>query len=383
MYMSYQKKMHDWLHRYPAIEDLRTKAKKKIPNVAWEYLETGTGREELLQKNLDSFTEIELTPKFCKGSFTPDITTSLLGTSYDAPFGIAPIGLQGLMWPKAEIYLAQAAARANIPVCLSTVATETPETVGPHAGKMGWFQLYPPREPELRATLLKRALDAGYETLVVTVDIPTPSRRERTKRAGLSTPPKITPSFIWQGITHPSWTIGTLKNGLPRLKTIEAYSDFKDMMSVGNFVQGQLGGNISWEYLKEVRDLWKGPMIIKGLLHPEDAIESVKIGAEGIVVSNHGARQFDGAPTSIAALPDIVDAVKGQTAIIMDSGIRNGLDILRAISLGADFVLLGRAFMYGVAALGKLGGDHTIEILRSDLKNNMAQLGIASLSEIQ
>lgn len=380
--MSYEKKRVDWNNRYPAIEDLKIKAKSRIPHVAWEYLETGTGREDLLKENTDDFKKIQLIPKFCKGQLSPKIETTLFGQNFNAPFGMAPIGLTGLMWPRAEVYLAQAAKRHNVPACLSTVATETPETVGPHVGDVGWFQLYPPREASLRKIFLDRAKNAGYKTLVVTVDIPTPSRRERTKRAGLSTPPKITPGFIWQGITHPAWSLGTLKNGLPTLRTIEDYSEFKSMMSVGSFVKGQLGGNLSWQYLQEVRELWSGPLIIKGLLHPDDAEEAIKIGADGIVVSNHGARQFDGAPSSISALPAIVQKVNGRIPIILDSGVRNGLDILRALSLGADFVLLGRAFIYGVAALGKYGGDHVCDILSNDLKNNMVQLGISSLSEL-
>lgn len=381
--MSYEKKQQFLLNKYPAIEDLRLLAMKRIPHVSWEYLECGTGRETLIEKNRSAFDEITLTPKFCKGSLSPDISTSLFGQEYSAPFGIAPIGLTGLMWPKAEIMLAKMAQKCRIPACLSTVATETPETVGPFVGEMGWFQLYPPRESELRKTILDRAWNAGYRTLVITVDIPTPSRRERTKRAGLSTPPKITPGFIWEGVKHPAWTIGTIQNGLPRLRIIEDYAEFKTMMSVGSFVQGQLGGNITWEYCREVRDLWEGPILIKGILHPEDAEEAVRIGMDGIVVSNHGGRQFDAAPTSIEALPEIVRLVKGRTAILMDSGVRSGLDILRALSLGAEFVLLGRAFMYGVAALGNNGAEHVYHLLKGDLINNMMQMGIQNLDDLK
>ncbi len=380
--MTYEKQRQYLMNKYPAIRDLKERARTRMPDVSWAYLQTGTGEEHLLKKNTDAFQQISLTPKFCKGLITPKVETNLLGKTYSAPFGVAPVGLTGLMWPKAEVILAKTAKKYQIPFCLSTVATETPETVGPHAGDMGWFQLYPPREAELRQTILDRAWNSGFRTLVITVDIPTPSRRERTKRAGLSTPPRITPGFIWQGIKNPSWSLGTVKNGLPRLRTIENYSEFNSMMSVGAFVHEQLGCNISWDYCKEVRDIWKGPVIMKGLLHPEDAEEAVKIGMDGIVVSNHGARQFDGAPTSIDALPEIVRLVKGRTAIILDSGIRTGLDILRAISLGAEFVLLGRAFIYGVGALGTLGGDHVYEILKGDLINNMSQLGISDLSEL-
>ena len=381
--MSYEKHRARLLNRYPAIQDLEWKAQKRIPNVAWAYLQTGTGREELIHKNKKAFEAIRLTPQFCKGQLSPQINTQLLGQSFHAPFGIAPIGITGLMWPKAEVILAQTAQKHQIPYTLSTVATETPEAVGPYAGNMGWFQLYPPREMEFSIRLMERVKAAGFHTLVVTADVPTPSRRERTKRAGLQTPPKITPHFIWQGMTHPQWSIATLRRGLPKLRTIEPYSEFKSMMSVGSFVRGQLGGNLSWDYCEKLREVWDGKVILKGILHPKDAEKAVSIGMDGIVVSNHGGRQFDGAPTSIEALPDIVRAVKGRTAILLDSGVRSGLDILRALSLGADFVLLGRAFVYGVAALGKYGGHHVVEILKDDLKNNMVQLGIESIEELK
>lgn len=380
--MGYENQKAKLFNQYPAIIDLAQKAKKRIPKVAWEYLEAGTGRESLAAKNLKAFDDITFTPQFCKGILKPNIQTQILGQTFNAPFGMAPVGLTGLMWPKAEIYLAQTANKYQIPFTLSTVATETPEIVSPLVGNMGWFQIYPPRRKELRRALIERAKNSGFHTLVVTADVPMPSRRERTKRAGLKVPPKISPSFIWQGILHPTWTINTLMNGLPALRTVREYSNEKTMKSIGAFVSKELGGNLSWDYCKELRDEWEGPIILKGLLHPEDAEMAIKVGLDGIVVSNHGGRQFDGAPTAIEALPEIVNVAKNKIAILFDSGVRTGLDIMRVLSLGADFVLLGRPFMYGVAALGKYGGDHVVELLMEDLKNNMTQLGVTELSEI-
>lgn len=367
---------------YPAIKDLRARAKKRIPHVAWEYLETGTGRENLLKKNMQAFNEIALTPKFCKGIRKYNVVRTLFDTEYDAPFGIAPMGLMGLMWPKTEVFLAKTAKKYNIPFSLSTVATETPEKVGKHVGNSGWFQLYPPRDITIRKDILRRAWESGFHTLLITADVPMPSFRERTIRAGLKTPVKISPTFIWQGIMHPKWSVNTLKSGLPRLKTIENYTANGTEKEVMYFMKNHFGGSLSWEYCKAIRDEWKGPIVIKGLLHPEDALIAVEIGMDGVLVSNHGGRQFDGAPTSISALKKIVEAVKGKTAILYDSGVRSGLDILRAIHLGADFVLLGRAFVYGVAALGSRGGDYVVELLREDLINNMAQLGISSIADL-
>ena len=378
----YEKRKIKLFNQYPAIIDLAKKAKKRIPNVAWEYLNAGTGDEDLLDRNRTAFQKITFTPQFCKGIMQLTINTTLFGQEYAAPFGVAPVGLTGLMWPRVEQYLAATANRYQIPYTLSTVATETPETVGKHIGNMGWFQLYPPKEVEMRKSLLQRANDAGFHTLLLTADVPMPSRRERTKRAGLKMPPKITPKMIWEGITHPAWTIQTLKNGLPRLRTIEQYATHKDMKFVSSVVGNRLGGTLSWDYCKAVRDEWKGPIVLKGILHPKDAAKAVEVGLDGIVVSNHGGRQFNGARAAIDALPDIVKEVGGKTKILFDSGVRTGLDIMRALYIGADFVLLGRAYIYGVAALGSIGGDHVTEILMEDLKNNMVQYGVETIAEL-
>ncbi len=381
--MSYEKKAMSLMNKYPAISDLRKKAHQRIPLVAKEYMETGTDDDDTLNQNRIALKKIKFKPRFLKGSLAPSIETNLFGKKYDFPFGIAPIGLTGLMWPNIEIILAKAAKTYNLPFCLSTLATETPERVGPHMGNNGWFQLYTPKEKHLAYKLLERAKNSGFHTLVITIDIPIPSRRQRTKRAGLQTPPKITPNFIWQGITHPQWALATLKRGLPSLRTIAEHSEFKDMMSVEKFVAKQMGGNLSWDYVVDLKNQWDGPVLLKGIMHEADAIKAVELGFDGIFVSNHGGRQFDGALSPIEVLPKIVEAVGGKTTICFDSGVRSGLDILRALSLGADMVFLGRAFLYGVSALGKYGAAHTIQILNGELQNAMINLGIESLEEIR
>ena len=275
------------------------------------------------------------------------------------------------MWPRAECLLAATAAAYHIPYCLSTVATHTPETIGPIAGDMGWFQLYSPREPEVRRDILQRARHAGFHTLTVTVDTPVPSRRERIARAGLRMPPRITPRFIFEALCNPSWTIHTLAAGLPKLRIMEKYARSANMATTAAFVGRQIGGTLSWDCLKVIRDEWQGPLIAKGIQHPIDAETAIEIGCDGIQVSNHGARQFDAAQ------------VAGRASVLFDSGIRSGLDIMRALALGADFVFLGRAFIYGVAALGKRGADHAAEILIEDLKNKMLQMGCEKLADIR
>lgn len=381
--MSYQDHAQKLMNTFPGIIDLEKKARKRIPFVAWEYLETGTGDEKVINRNRKRLDDIALIPRFVRGKLDMDTSTSILGKTYNAPFGVAPVGLTGLVWPKAEILLADTAARYKIPYCLSTVATRIPEEVGPFVGEMGWFQLYPPKDPELRKNLLQRARDNGFHTLVITADVPAPGRRERTQRAGLKTPPKITPRFVWQGMMHPVWSLETIRAGLPRLRTVASYSPSKDLKTVEEFVRFKFRGDLTWDYIKEVRDLWEGPIILKGILHPEDATLAIAAGMDGIAVSNHGGRQFDGAPAAIDMLPKIAAVAKGKATVLFDSGVRSGLDIVKALVRGADFVLLGRAFMYGVAALGQLGADHAAEILLAELKVNMAQLGVKDIAELK
>ena len=370
------------MNRYPSITDLEWRAQRRIPHFAWEYLDSGTGFEDCLQRNRLAFSNIVLTPQFMQGVFEPDITTSLFGVQYQTPFGVAPVGLTGLMWPHAERILARSAAKYRFPYSLSTVATEAPEVIGPLAQGMGWFQLYPPRREEIRRDLLARARDVGFTTLLVTADVPTGSRRERQIRAGVTVPPKTTLRTLYHCALRPAWSLATLRAGQPRFRGIEKYLDSSDMQQTVAFLGKEFGGTLDWDYLQAVRDEWDGPIVLKGILSVEQAEHAATLGLDGIVISNHGGRQFDGAPAALAVLPEMAAAVGERLKILFDSGVRGGLDIARALALGADFVLLGRTFMYGVAALGALGGDHTAEILIDDLKNNMTQLGCAKLQDI-
>lgn len=368
---------------YPALDDLRRRARRRIPHFAFEYLDSATGRELQAQRNRDALDDIHFLPDILRGKIDPDLSTTFLGQTYDAPFGIAPLGMSGMIWPGAEQMLATHAQKARIPYCLSTVATQLPETIGPIAGDMGWFQLYCPADPKIRQDILRRAKASGFHTLVLTVDFPSESRRERQRRAKLTMPPKITPRFVWEVMTHPWWSLGTLQNGTPRIRLPESYLETHDPRSSLAHAGYLIRGTPDWDTLSELRDAWDGPMIVKGVMCPEAATRLSQSGIDAIWVSNHGGRQFEPGPAAISMLPQIRDAVGPDVPLIFDSGVASGMDILRARALGADFVMLGRAWHYALAALGQSGPAHLHHILIDDMRLNMAQLGCRSLDELK
>lgn len=366
--------------RYPAIADLKSRARRRIPHFVWEYLDSATGVEATQKRNRTALDQVLMNPSILHGEFTPDLTTTLLGKTYPLPIGIAPVGMSGLIWPGAEQMLARTAAREHIPYTLSTVATQLPEDVGPHAGDQGWFQLYPPRDPGIRDDILNRAKGAGFHTLVLTVDVPVASRRERQTRGGLTQPPRLTPRLAMQAAQCPAWLLGIRQTGMPRLRLMESYADVKGTLPSNQHVGYLLRTSPDWDYLKSLRDAWDGPLVVKGVGRPDDAARLTAAGVDAIWVSTHAGRQFDGGPASIETLPAIRAAT--DLPVIFDSGIEGGLDVLRAIALGADFVMLGRAFHYGLAALGEAGASHVLDILRQDMISNMGQLGARNLGDL-
>ena len=368
-------------NKYPAVSDLRRKARRRIPHFMWEYLDSATGTEQGMHRNRAALDNILLKPAVLRGEVTHDLTTTFLGRQYARPFGIAPVGMSGAMWPGAEHMLARLAVRHQIPFCLSTMATRAPEDLKDDIGTQGWFQLYPPGDAEILNDMLSRIRGAGFHTLVLTVDVPSQSRRERQTRGGLTHPPAITPRTLAHIATCPAWAMGTLQHGMPKMPFIGKYSTHKGPLPSTAHIGYLLRIPPDWDYVKRLRDLWDGPFIIKGILTPEDATACQKAGIDAVWISNHAARQFEAAPAAIHCVAPIRKALGPDYPLIYDSGVEGGLDILRALALGADFVMLGKAFHYGLAALGERGGDHVVHILTEDMLCNMGQMGIARPTE--
>lgn len=367
--------------KYPGLADLRRAARMRLPKFVWEYLDSATGDETTKARNRAGLDRVGLMPSILHGEFTPDLSTTFLGQTLPVPFGIAPVGMSGLIWPDAEGHLARAGKRHGLPYTLSTVASQSPEDVAPHLGQQAWFQLYPPRDEEIRRDMLARARDAGFSTLVLTVDVPVASRRERQTRSGLTQPPRLTPRLLAQVAMRPAWAMGMARRGMPHMRMLDKYSSAGGQnLPPTAHVGYLLRTSPDWAYLRWLRDHWEGPLIVKGVLRASDCAPLKEAGADAIWISNHAGRQFDGAPATIDVLPAIRAAT--DLPIIFDSGIEGGLDILRALACGADFVMLGRAWHIALAALGEAGPDHLFDVLCKDMVANMGQLGARSLAEL-
>jgi len=374
------------MSRYPRLTDLEKRAQCRIPPFIFAYLDAGTGHDLAKAANEAAYREIALTPRFLRGRVQADTSTTLLGRTYKAPFGVAPVGLSSTIWPGAERILAAAAKRHGFPYALSTVAGESVERVAAVGGDMAWFQLYAPADRDICFDLLRRAETCGVDTLVVTADVPAPSRRERMRisggPAGSRGKGMYSPRVLWQSATRPEWALRMLANGGPRFRNMEPYHDRKGGLSITEFIGSQLNGTLDWDYLDLIRDRWKGKLILKGILDVEDAERAVRQGCDALVISNHGGRQLDAAPHPLRQLPSIRAAVGDKMPLIVDSGVRSGVDVAKAIAAGADFVLIGRSFLYAVAALGRHGGEHASAILFDELGDVMRQLGVSTIAEL-
>jgi len=369
---------------YPSIDSLRDKAKSKIPGFAFDYIDGGCNELVNLHKNTKEIRDIELKPYYLDKYGEISMKTELFGETYDAPFGIAPVGLQGLAWPKAPEILAKAAFEQNIPYVLSTVSTSSIETIAKITEGKAWFQLYNPVDDAIRDDIMERCKAAGIKTFVVLTDVPKFGYRNTEIKNGLTIPPKMTLNNILQVMMRPHWAIETLKHGQPEFATIKKYMpENLDLSQIGMFMQETFDGRFNTEQLQKIRDKWDGNLVIKGVESIEDAQKAYDIGFDGMIVSNHGGRQLDAAESSIKSAQAIVEKFKGKIKIMMDSGIRTGPDIARVLANDIDFCFMGKSFMYGVGALGQEGGSHTITILKNQLDQVLRQLCCEHPSQLE
>jgi L-lactate dehydrogenase (cytochrome) len=368
--------------QYPTVSRLREKAMKRIPAFAFDYLDGGCNEEVNVRRNTREIREVQLKPHYLHAYSGADMRTELFGHIYDAPFGIAPVGLQGLMWPNATEILASAAFRHNIPFVLSTVTTTDIERASELTEGRAWFQLYNPADPAMRSDLLKRAGNAGCPVLVLLCDTPAFGFRPREIRNGLSMPPRMTARNIFQMLGKPHWTMATMKHGTPQFATLKPYMPRNmSLKQLGKFMDQTFTKRLDREKVAPIRDQWKGKLVLKGVATEKDAEEAISMGFDGIIVSNHGGRQLDAGESTIKPLTRIAGKYGDKITVMMDSGMRSGPDIARTIASGAEFAFMGRAFMYGAAALGNRGGDHTISLLKTQLQQVMEQLGCERTTE--
>jgi len=368
--------------RYPSIEMLAERAKQRMPGFAYDYLSGGCYSDVNLTRNSQEIRDVQLRPHYLRDFKGASQATTLFGKTYDAPFGIAPIGLQGLMWPNSCEILAQAAKQHNIPFCLSTVGTASIETIADITEGDFWFQLYHPTENELRDKLIERAKQAGCKTLVLLADTPTFAYRPKEIRNGLSIPPQMTLRNILQISTHPRWAFEQLLAGPLEFKTMKPYiPEGLAMKHLGLFMDKTFSGRLTEDKIKVIRDQWPGNLVIKGIVNPDDAQRAIKLGVDGLIVSNHGGRQLDSGESTIKPLTELAKKYSDRVTLMMDGGIRSGVDIASTLASGAQFTFLGRAPMYGACAMGATGGDQALQILKRQIQQVMEQVGCERIAD--
>ncbi len=367
---------------FPTVEDLRLRAQRRIPGFAFEYADCGVGLDLNVKANRAALDAVQLVPRVGEDRDGTSIEVELFGRRYAAPLGIAPMGLPSMIWPGAEFVLGKAAQRARIPYTVGCVGGCAVERLGEVAPDVLWFQLYRIARDDHKVgiDLVKRAEKAGAHVLVLTVDLPTRSKRPREMRNRLAVPFQPGVRTIYEVLTSPAWLMALLRNGEPDFENMKPYVG-RGRGAMADFITREMAGSFTWDEVKRYRDIWKGPMVLKGIMHPEDALAAIKIGIDGIQVSNHGGRQFEAGPAAIDVLPAIAKVVGGRATMLFDSGVRSGIDVLRVLACGAKAALAGRPFLFGVAALGEQGADYVIELLADEIRTAVRQAGLHSAGQ--
>ena len=366
-----------------ASTDYRAAAKRRLPPFLFHYIDGGSYNEHTLKRNVEDLSGIALRQRVLNDMTQLDLTTELFDETLSMPVALSPVGLTGMYARRGEVQAARAAANLGVPFTMSTVSVCPIEEVAPAISRPMWFQLYVLKDRGFMRNALERAKAAGVTTLVFTVDMPVPGARYRDAHSGMSGP-YAAPRRILQSMTHPRWALDVGLLGKPHdLGNISAYRG--SATGLGDYI-GWLGDNfdpsICWKDLEWIREFWDGPMVIKGILDPDDARDARSFGADGIIVSNHGGRQLDGVPSTCRALPAIADAVTGDMKILVDSGIRTGLDVLRMLALGADCTMIGRAYIYALAADGEAGVTNLLKLIESEMRVAMVLTGARTIADI-
>ncbi len=366
-----------------SVQDLREVYKRRVPKMFIDYAESGSYSEQTLKWNREDLQKIRLKQKILTDVSKRDTKTTIAGKQVNVPLILAPIGLCGMQRADGEILAAKAANEAGIPFTLSTMSVCSIEDIASETKKPFWFQLYVMKDREFIRNLIARAAAAKCSALVLTVDLQILAQRHRDIKNGLSVPPKMKFVNVVDMLTKPRWLAGILTTKRRSFGNLVGHvKGMTNAGSLGEWTASQFDPALNWEDVKWIRKLWKGKLIIKGIMEVPDARLALKHGADGIVVSNHGGRQLDGAPSSISALPKIVDAIGDKTEILFDGGIRTGQDLMRALALGAKGAMIGRAFVYGLGANGQEGVRTAIECIRKELDMSMALCGVNKISEI-
>jgi (S)-mandelate dehydrogenase len=373
------------LHRrYPTIDYLRRRARTRLPHFAFEYSDGGSGKDDAgIKRNWAALDAVEMVPRYGVMPSLPPCEVELFGRRYAAPIGIAPMGGPAIVWPGADIYLARAAQRARVPYTLGTVGCATIEKIAEIAPDVFWFQLYRAARNDhaIGFDLARRAEAAGCHALVMTLDVPVRTTRAREVVVGLGGAFHADFTKIMQMLMSPAWTMALRKNGIPRFSNLRAYAGDVSINDMVAFARREMGGAFTWEEVARYRDRFKGTLIVKGIMHPQDAEKAVSLGVDGMFVSNHGGRQIEALPAPIDVLPAIVRQVGKRATVMLDSGIRSGTDVVRAYALGAAAAFAGKAFLWGLGALGEEGSGHVIDILMEETQSAFGQLGALTPEE--
>lgn len=367
------------------IDDLKRMARRRLPKIMFDFIEGGADDEVGLRTNANAFRELRLVPRYFVDTSKREQRSTLLGRTYASPFGIAPTGMAGAFRRDAELYLAEAAKAADIPYLMSGASNASMEEAAKIAGKNLWFQIYGARNREVAADLVRRAIDCGLTTIAVTCDVPVSSNRERNRRNGFVRPLRMTLPTILEAMLHPAWVLNYYRSGgLPMMGNWQPYAAngaTPDQVA-DLFASETPDASQTWRDLEAIRNAWPGKLLLKGVMHPEDARIAVEMGVDGLIVSNHGARQLDMMPSPLEMLPMIRAAVGPDVALLLDSGIRRGSDIVAALCMGADFVFTGRATLYGATAAGLEGVKKAVSILQREVDLVMGQLGAPNLDAL-